>query len=47
LHQFCEKPLHIIFKGKGSDESTERHSVHDDKQWTENGALGNTTGGVY
>ena len=30
---------------KGRDESAERGSVHDEKQGTKNGALGNTTGG--
>ena len=35
----------MVVEGKGGDESTERGSVHDGKQWTKNGALGNTTGG--
>jgi len=30
---------------KGGDENAERGSVHDEKQGTENAALGNTTGG--
>jgi len=37
--------IEVMVKGKGGDESAERGSVHDKKQRTENGALGNTTGG--
>jgi len=35
----------VVTEKKGGDESAERGSVHDEKQGTENGALGNTTGG--
>jgi len=35
----------VVVQRKGGDESTERGSVHDEKQRTENGALENTTGG--
>ena len=34
-----------MVEGKGGDESAEGGSVHDEKQRTENGALGNTTEG--
>jgi len=34
----------VVIQWKG-DDSAERGSVHDEKQGTENGALGNTTGG--
>ena len=34
-----------MVKGKGGDESAEGGSVHDEKQRTENGALGDATGG--
>ena len=34
-----------MVKGKGGDERADGGSVHDEKQRTENGALGNTTGG--
>jgi len=34
-----------MVNGKGEDESAEGGSVHDKKQRTENGALGNATGG--
>jgi len=37
--------IKVMVKGKGGDESAKRGSVHDEKLWTENGALGNTTGG--
>jgi len=33
-----------MVKGKGGDESAEEGSVHDEKQRTKNGALGNATG---
>jgi len=35
----------MVVQGKGRDNNTERGSVLDRKQGTENGALGNTTGG--
>ena len=37
--------IEVMVKGKGGDESAEGGSVHDKKKRTENGALGNTTGG--
>jgi len=33
--------IKVVVKGKGGDESAERGSVHDEKQRSENGALGN------
>ena len=35
----------MVVEGKGGDASTEGGGVHEEKQRTENGALGNTTGG--
>jgi len=35
----------VVVQGKGGDESTEGRSAHDEKQRTENGALGSATGG--
>ena len=37
--------MKVMVKGKGGDESAEEGSVHDKKQRTENGALGEATGG--
>jgi len=34
-----------MVKGKGGDQSSEGGSLHDKKQRTENGALGDATGG--
>ena len=34
-----------MVEGKGGDQSAEGGSVHDEKQRTENGALGDATGG--
>jgi len=34
-----------MVKGKGGDESADGRSVHDKKQRTENGPLGDATGG--
>ena len=37
--------IEVMVEGKGGDESAEGCSVHDEKQRTENGALGDATGG--
>ena len=37
--------IKVMDKGRGGDESAEGGSVHDVKQRTKNGALGNTSGG--
>ena len=37
--------IKVVIEWKGGDESAESGSVHDEKQETQNGTLGNTTGG--
>jgi len=37
--------IKVMDKGRGGDESAEGGSVHDVKQRTKNGALGDATGG--
>ena len=38
--------IKVMAEGKGGDESAEGGSVHDEKQRTKNGALGDATGAV-